>query len=103
MAQAAKTDIVVARYASHEMADVWFAKDTTAAGSTGIKTPPPALNELLAAPQADLLGSSASQASNHANTQPVAAVGTAAAAVVHHGHIPSLRGLLDDERQVPLI
>ena len=79
---------------SHEMADVWFAKDKAPA-----KTDVPHISELLAAPQANLLGND-----SHASTQPVAAAGAAVAAVVHHGaHIASLKGLLDDDRQVPLI
>jgi hypothetical protein len=79
---------------THEMADVWFAKDTV----PNKTDTPPKLNELLAAPQADLLGS------HQATTQPVVtagAAGTTHLAAVHHGG--SLRGLLDDERQTPLI
>jgi hypothetical protein len=81
---------------SHEMADVWFAKDakTTTPAAT------PHLHELLAAPQADLLGS------QHASTQAVAAsTGSVASATpLTMGHTGnSLRSLLDDERQAPLL
>ncbi|HLL18067.1 MAG TPA: heme utilization protein, partial [Rubrivivax sp.] len=74
---------------SHEMADVWFAKDVSAG------KPAPALNELLVSPQGELLvGGTAT---------PSAATGAVAAAGGTVMHTGSLRGLLDDDRQVPLI
>jgi hypothetical protein len=74
---------------SHEMADVWFAKDVAGTDAKAA----PKLDELLAAPQPELLG----------GTQPAgvpAGVPAAGAPVMHAGN---LRGLLDEERQVPLI
>jgi hypothetical protein len=74
---------------THEMADVWFAKDVGKDAKVA-----PKLDELLAAPQAELL------ASSPATVQPAAAVAAAGGTAVHAGN---LRGLLDDDRQVPLI
>jgi trimeric autotransporter adhesin len=72
----------------HEMVDVWFAKQR------GDDKAPPALDELLAAPAPELLGSPAASATPVVHAEAAAPVGGGS----HH------RGLFDDEhRQHPLI
>jgi trimeric autotransporter adhesin len=90
--------------ASHQMADVWFTKDTAAAAPTETANAP-GLHELLAAPATDLLPGHA------ADTPTVADAGHAtAAAHAHDASVHALHGLtnnrlLDDEqnRANPLI
>jgi hypothetical protein len=70
--------------ATHDVADVWFAKDTSAAtAATTAAAATPALSDLLAPPGADLLPGHASAAS-HAVT-----------AAVHHVATTELHGLMD--------
>jgi hypothetical protein len=87
--------------AQHQMADVWFTKETTAA-TTLTTASTPALSDLLAAPATDLLP-------GH-TTDAATSTGAHAATYAHDAHASALHGLtanhlLDDEhtRANPLI
>jgi hypothetical protein len=70
---------------SHEMADVWFAKD---------RAPAPKLDDVLSAPQADVLPASTAAAADAPAATPAAHA---------HAAVPFKAYLLDDDKQVPLI
>jgi len=87
--------------ATHDMADVWFTKDTPATTAAATTTTP-ALSDLLAAPATDLLPGHTTDASPAATTHVATATHDATAANLHgltHNR------LLDDEqnRANPLI
>ena len=83
--------------ASHDMADVWFAKDTTSDGATHAA---PNLHELLAGPSVDLLGSHPATApEHHAPADP----STTSAHLLAHALDASRRGEDESHWHGPLI
>jgi transcriptional antiterminator Rof (Rho-off) len=74
--------------AKHEMADVWFTKDTTPAAETTAKV---SLSDVLAAPTTDLMPGLTSGAVSSGTTPPA-----------HTGAVPPSSSVLDDDSNKPL-
>jgi hypothetical protein len=88
----------------HAMADVWFAKDTTATTATTAAAATPALHDLLAAPAADLLpGHPTDTATKTAANDGVTATHAHAAHAMQGLVDTRLLGDEDHARQQPLI
>ena len=84
--------------AKHDMADVWFTKDSSASNATGTTASAPSLGDLLSAPPTELL-----PGGEKAHVAPVHDTSHATAAMIHG--LANARRLDEDEpgRHTPLI